>query len=84
MRMAQEMANSGEQRIAVLRNAMLAELHGETAAGVDYLDIVDRRSLEPIERLHEEARIIGAIRFERVRLIDNLSICPAKLLSAPP
>lgn len=43
-------------------------------AKLDYLDLVDGISFEPIETLRAPAFVIGAARFGSVRLIDNLWI----------
>jgi pantoate--beta-alanine ligase len=40
----------------------------------DYLDVVDARTFEPIERLNGEAFVIGAARLGNTRLIDNLHV----------
>ncbi len=45
---------------------------------VDYVALVDPRSLEPIRRLERRALLIGAIRVGRTRLIDNRHITPSK------
>ncbi|MBV8066574.1 MAG: pantoate--beta-alanine ligase [Candidatus Eremiobacteraeota bacterium] len=45
-----------------------------STAKLDYLDVVDAASFEPIETLRPPAFIIGAARFGAVRLIDNLWI----------
>ncbi len=42
------------------------------SAKLDYLEIVDAATFEPIERLRHPAFIIGAARFGATRLIDNL------------
>ena len=44
------------------------------AARLDYLDLVDADTFEPLERLHAPAFIIGAARFGKTRLIDNLLV----------
>jgi pantoate--beta-alanine ligase len=60
--------------------------HGETAANAraaalqrlssvaqcDYLDVVDAVTFAPLEYLHEPAFVIGAARFGKTRLIDNV------------
>ncbi|GHD43798.1 pantothenate synthetase [Thalassobaculum fulvum] len=43
-------------------------------AGVDYLDIRDPRTLEPVTRAGVPARILVAARLGTVRLIDNVSV----------
>lgn len=45
-----------------------------TSAKLDYLDVVDAESFEPLERLRPPAFIVGAARFGTTRLIDNLWI----------
>jgi pantoate--beta-alanine ligase len=44
------------------------------AAMLDYLDLVDEQTFEPIERLGKPAFLIGAARLGPIRLIDNLWI----------
>lgn len=41
---------------------------------VDYLDVRDPRSLEPVTRAGTPARILAAVRLGAVRLIDNLPV----------
>lgn len=41
-------------------------------SALDYLDVVDAREFTPLDRLRPPAFIIGAARFGRTRLIDNL------------
>jgi pantoate--beta-alanine ligase len=43
-------------------------------AVVDYFDAVDATTFEPVEALERDALVIGAARFGRTRLIDNLSV----------
>ena len=47
----------------------------EASAGrVDYIDLVDRQTLAPIDRLDGEARLVVAAFFGQTRLIDNVAI----------
>ncbi len=46
------------------------------AATLDYLDVVDADTFEPLERLRPPAFIVGAARFGGTRLIDNLWVTP--------
>lgn len=41
---------------------------------IDYLAIVDKDTLEPLEKLEGEARALGAAFVDKVRLIDNMAI----------
>src|SRR5580700_2734221 len=45
-----------------------------SSATLDYLELVDAQSFEPLERLSLPAFIVGAARFGSTRLIDNLWI----------
>ncbi|MBV8373603.1 MAG: pantoate--beta-alanine ligase [Candidatus Eremiobacteraeota bacterium] len=49
------------------------------SATPDYFDVVDAATFEPIEQLVREAFVIGAARFGRTRLIDNLHIVPGRV-----
>jgi pantoate--beta-alanine ligase len=42
------------------------------SAQLDYLEVVDAQTFEPIEELAPPAFVIGAARFGKTRLIDNL------------
>ncbi|HEY1656556.1 MAG TPA: pantoate--beta-alanine ligase [Candidatus Tumulicola sp.] len=46
-------------------------------ASPDYFDLVDAETFEPIERPNGPAFVIGAARFGRTRLIDNLLLADA-------
>jgi pantoate--beta-alanine ligase len=43
-------------------------------AHIDYLEIVDRESLQPLEKLDRPALVVAAVFFADVRLIDNVQI----------
>ncbi len=42
--------------------------------GIDYLNIVDPETLEPLRHDAEQALVAGAVRIGGVRLIDNLIV----------
>jgi pantothenate synthetase len=44
------------------------------ASHLDYLDVVDADTFEPLEELRPPAFIVGAARFGSTRLLDNLWI----------
>jgi pantoate--beta-alanine ligase len=52
------------------------QLLGGGFAGVDYLEVRDAESLQPLARLDRPARILVAARLGRARLIDNLAVAP--------
>jgi pantoate--beta-alanine ligase len=47
-------------------------LGGEPSIRIDYLAVVDPRTLEPLAAVDRQAVILGAIRIGSVRLIDNV------------
>lgn len=59
-----------------VRRAMLAVAEAEPLAEVDYLDIVEPVSLEPLDDLTglggQAVRLLGAVRIGSTRLIDNI------------
>jgi pantoate--beta-alanine ligase len=71
---AERLAAEGEVSAAVLKQAAESVLADESGARLDYLGIVDPETLEPVERLDGAARLIAAVFFDGVRLIDNLSL----------
>lgn len=71
LRAVREALESGSRRDDAIA-AGTAQL--SPVATLDYLDVVDARTFEPIERLRPPAIIVGAARFGKTRLIDNLWI----------
>lgn len=67
----------GETAAAAVRSTMETVVAAEPLAMVDYLDVVDPDSLEPLSDLtaHRgaEVRLLGAVRIGSTRLIDNLA-----------
>jgi pantoate--beta-alanine ligase len=47
-------------------------LAGEPAIRIDYLAVCDPDTLEPLDPIHRQSVILGAIRLGSVRLIDNV------------
>lgn len=68
---AQDAAKGGERRTAALRERALAVLAEGKNTIVQYLEIVDAETLEPVETLDRPSRIILAVYLNGKRLIDN-------------
>ncbi|MFN2500990.1 MAG: pantoate--beta-alanine ligase [Pyrinomonadaceae bacterium] len=63
----------GERNASHLRDMIRSHIEGEPSAALDYVAIVDRNSMEPIEKIGDnEAMGVVAARFGNVRLIDNV------------
>jgi pantoate--beta-alanine ligase len=62
----------GERDPAAVRAAMHAVLDPVPEAEVDYLEVRDAATLSAVDPLRGELRLLGAARFGRARLIDNV------------
>jgi pantoate--beta-alanine ligase len=73
---ARDRAAVGERSTAALLDAAREQLR---ASGVEpeYLELVDRDTLEPLEELADEGLLALAARIGEVRLIDNAVLTPA-------
>ncbi|MBN1270595.1 MAG: pantoate--beta-alanine ligase [Kiritimatiellae bacterium] len=69
--LAEEMHGEGERSARTIKHAMLGYLATVPAAELDYVEIVDWNTLEPVETLKDPALVALAVRVGGVRLIDN-------------
>jgi len=73
---AQELFLSGERNAERLQNEMKRTLNSTPGVSVDYLEVVDALTLQPMERIDRRTLLAGAIRLGKTRLIDNIIIEP--------
>ena len=64
----------GERDTMRIVAAARQELSGEALASVDYVEIVDAGSFEPVVRLTPSCLVLLAARFGNTRLIDNMQV----------
>lgn len=63
----------GERNTSELAETVRKLVDAEPAATLEYVAVVGRETLQPIEKIEdEEALIVAAVRFGGVRLIDNV------------
>jgi pantoate--beta-alanine ligase len=75
LRTAETLALDGVRDARALAEAMRDTVAGEPLAALDYADVVDATTLEPLETLDDApARAIIAARIGTTRLIDNLAL----------
>lgn len=74
---AEGRVRSGEADAAAIRRAMAAVVAGAPLAELDYAEVVDAESLEPLVRLDRPALAALAVRFGKTRLIDNTLLSSA-------
>ena len=78
LRKAAERARAGERNAAVLRAVMEHELASAPLARVDYAEVVDAESLQPVQSVEKPALLALAVFFGRTRLIDNCPVRPGR------
>ena len=71
---AERLILSGSQSAEAVRRGALAVLSRNPALRVQYLDVVDSATFQPVETIAGTVRIVAAVWLGEVRLIDNLLI----------
>ncbi len=75
LREAKIAAKNGERNAARLAEIARRKIESEPLAQIDYVAVVDNETLDPIEKIGEKAVLIAAaVRFGKIRLIDNTVI----------
>ncbi|MGH9247709.1 MAG: pantoate--beta-alanine ligase [Acidimicrobiales bacterium] len=62
----------GERDPEAVRRLMTDRIEGEPLARLDYAEVVDAATLQRIDPLEGEVRLLSAARFGKARLIDNV------------
>lgn len=73
---ARTMVEQGEREVAQIEARMATILQTAGADSIDYACIVDRNTLQPIDRLDQPSIALIAAYVEQTRLIDNLMLDP--------
>ena len=68
---ARRMFENGERAAGPIRERLSSAIAAESLARIDYVEIVDPSSLEPVERIDGEALVALAVYIGKTRLIDN-------------
>ena len=71
---ARRAIETGERDALRLTAAMREIIRSEPLAQMDYVELVDEETLEPVTRLSRNCLTLLAARFGATRLIDNLLI----------
>ena len=66
-----EALKAGEADAAMIRQIILDEIATEPLAKVDYVEVVDWNTLEPVETVKEPVLVAMAVYIGKTRLIDN-------------
>ena len=76
LRRAETEFQSGQRIAAKLTSTALEVLASEPKVAVDYLEVVNPDTLEPVERITQTALLAIAARVGSTRLIDNVLLIP--------
>lgn len=73
---AQAQVAQGVRDATTLREQVEAQIAGTPHARIDYVEVVDAETLEPLEVIDRPARLAVAAYFGKARLIDNIALVP--------
>ncbi len=76
LRKVHEMVANGERNVAKIESMLKTEIETVPGAKLDYAQVVDVRTLQPIELLSSPAIAALAVFFGATRLIDNATLTP--------
>jgi pantothenate synthetase len=65
------LVRKGETSARAIAEAVIAELHNEPLAAVEYVTISDVETLEPLEQIRQSALLALSVSIGQARLIDN-------------
>lgn len=71
---AQLLLQNGSRDAASLQSAMHRVLKEDSRAKVDYVEIVDAQTFEPLTHINRKANVLIAAKFGETRLLDNMLV----------
>ena len=71
LEVAKQLLANGEQNAAKIRNAISETIQAEPLAKVDYVELVDARTLKPVDSVERPVLVALAVYIGKTRLIDN-------------
>lgn len=74
LELAKEMIEGGARRASEIRKAITDKIDTVPTAEIDYVEILDCKSLNSIEELEDKILIALAVKFGNSRLIDNIML----------
>lgn len=76
LRVMRQRIADGDKAVGVVRKAGLKVMELEPLAEVEYLEIVDPQTMQPLRKIAETVRVVTAVRIGETRLIDNIECVP--------
>ncbi|MFD0051635.1 pantoate--beta-alanine ligase [Actinomycetes bacterium NPDC127524] len=74
LQLAQKAAEAGERDPAVLSSMIRKHIESNTSGIIDYAEVYSYPALKPLDKLSGKVLIAIAVKFERARLIDNITL----------
>jgi pantoate--beta-alanine ligase len=71
LRLGEKMIDEGEKDARKVTDAIRREIEAEPMAKIDYVELVDWNTLEPVEKIQGEVLTAIAVYIGKTRLIDN-------------
>lgn len=71
LKKGRESVEGGEKSAAALAGRIRKEIQAEPLAKIDYVEVVDWNTLEPVEEIHKPVLVAIAVYIGKTRLIDN-------------
>jgi pantoate--beta-alanine ligase len=71
-----EAVAGGERDVGAVRRLMVDAVADATLARLDYAEVVDPSTLDPLTRIDGPVRLLVAAGFGKARLLDNLGVTP--------
>ncbi|MBU1656637.1 MAG: pantoate--beta-alanine ligase [Candidatus Omnitrophica bacterium] len=71
---AEELIKGGKHDVFCLKEEIEKVLIGQGDLNIDYIELVDAESLQPLDVVRGEVKIMVAVYLDKVRLIDNVAV----------
>ncbi|MDD5255362.1 MAG: pantoate--beta-alanine ligase, partial [Candidatus Omnitrophica bacterium] len=78
LRLARRMSAHGMRDAAKITAGMKRLISGKKRCRIDYVALVDPRTLAPVKRIDRASLALLAVRVGKTRLIDNMALKPSK------
>ncbi|MNW68892.1 Pantothenate synthetase [compost metagenome] len=71
LEVAKQLLANGERDAAKIRNTVSETIQAESMAKIDYVELVDARTLQQVDRVERPVLVALAVYIGKTRLIDN-------------
>ena len=83
LQLARRLYHAGERDAKRLQHAIVEQISLTPSAQIDYAEVVDEATLEPVKAIERPIIVALAVRIGKTRLIDNLMLPDDHLCSLP-